>query len=70
LNYQLKFVPGPGPSDFLVESQGLKVLVDSRSALYLKGTLVDFSDSLMAGGFKFSNPNSKSSCSCGESFSV
>jgi iron-sulfur cluster assembly protein len=46
------------------------VLVDARTALYLKGTLVDYSNRLIAGGFKFTNPNAKASCSCGESFSV
>jgi iron-sulfur cluster assembly protein len=44
--------------------------VDSKSALYLKGTHLDYSGAMVAGGFKFSNPNAKASCSCGESFSV
>jgi iron-sulfur cluster assembly protein len=46
------------------------VVVDPRTALYLKGTQLDYSTQLIAGGFKFSNPNAKASCSCGESFSV
>ena len=46
------------------------VLVDPKTALYLKGTVVDYSDKLIGGGFKFANPNAKASCSCGESFNV
>jgi len=70
LSYQLKFVPAPRRGDLCVETGGARVLVDSRSALYLKGTHVDYSAALVAGGFKFSNPNAKASCSCGESFSL
>jgi len=70
LSYKLKFVSGGTAEDILVESSGINVLVDTRSALYLRGTIIDYSDDLMSGGFKFSNPNSKSSCGCGESFSV
>jgi len=46
------------------------LLVDSKTALYLRGTTLEFSDNLVAGGFKFSNPNAKASCSCGESFNL
>ena len=46
------------------------MLVDPKTALYLKGTVLDYSHRLVAGGFKFANPNAKASCSCGESFSV
>lgn len=70
LSYKLKFVPSPKRGDILVRTAGMPVLVDSKSALYLKGTRVDYSAALVAGGFKFSNPNAKASCSCGESFSV
>jgi iron-sulfur cluster assembly protein len=70
LSYKMKFVPAPKRGDILVRSAGVPVLVDSKSALYLKGTHVDYSNALVAGGFKFSNPNAKASCSCGESFSV
>ena len=70
LSYQLKFVPAPRRGDLCVETGGVRVLVDSRSALYLKGTHVDYSAALVAGGFKFTNPNAKASCSCGESFSL
>jgi iron-sulfur cluster assembly protein len=70
LSYKMKFVPAPKRGDILVRSSGVDVVVDSKSALYLKGTHVDYSAAMIAGGFKFSNPNAKASCSCGESFSV
>ena len=70
LSYKLKFVPAPKRGDILVRTAGVPVVVDSKSALYLKGTRLDYSSALVAGGFKFSNPNAKASCSCGESFSV
>ena len=70
LSYKLKFVPVPKRGDILVRTSGVPVLVDSKSALYLKGTHVDYSNAMVAGGFKFTNPNAKASCSCGESFSV
>jgi iron-sulfur cluster assembly protein len=70
LSYKMKFVPEPKRGDILVRSAGIQVVVDSKSALYLKGTHVDYSSAMVAGGFKFSNPNAKASCSCGESFSI
>lgn len=70
LSYKMKFVEVPKRGDILVRSSGVPVVVDSKSALYLKGTHLDYSSALVAGGFKFSNPNAKASCSCGESFSV
>ncbi|HZZ19638.1 MAG TPA: iron-sulfur cluster assembly accessory protein [Opitutaceae bacterium] len=70
LSYKLRFTPEPKRGDILVRSSGVQVLVDPRTALYLKGTQLDYSTQLIAGGFKFSNPNAKASCSCGESFSV
>lgn len=70
LSYKMKFVPAPKRGDILVRTGGVRVVVDSKSALYLKGTHLDYSNALVAGGFKFSNPNAKASCSCGESFSV
>jgi iron-sulfur cluster assembly protein len=70
LSYKLRFAPEPKRGDILVRSSGIAVLVDPRTALYLKGTVLDYSTQLIAGGFKFSNPNAKASCSCGESFSV
>jgi iron-sulfur cluster assembly accessory protein len=54
--------------DLPTEQLGVEVLVDPVSAQYLRGTVVDFSDALTAGGFKISNPNAKQSCGCGKSF--
>lgn len=70
LAYKLKFVSDPKAGDLLVRSHGAAILIDSKSALYLKGMTLDYSDKLVAGGFKFENPNAKASCSCGESFAV
>ena len=54
--------------DLSAEENGVTVLVDPISANYLRGTVVDFSDALVGGGFKISNPNAKQSCGCGKSF--
>jgi iron-sulfur cluster assembly accessory protein len=70
LSYRMKFVAEPRRGDIVVPSAGVRVLVDSKSALYLKGTHLDYSSAMVAGGFKFSNPNARASCSCGESFSL
>jgi iron-sulfur cluster assembly accessory protein len=70
LSYKLRFAPAPKRGDILVRSGGVAVLVDAKTALYIKGTVLDFSDKMIGGGFKFTNPNAKASCSCGESFSV
>ena len=70
LSYKLKFVEDGKEGDILVSSAGVQVLVDSKTTLYLRGTTLDYSDKLVAGGFKFSNPNAKASCSCGESFNL
>ncbi|MFA6963016.1 MAG: iron-sulfur cluster assembly accessory protein [Opitutaceae bacterium] len=70
LSYKLRFAKEPKKGDILVRTADVSVLVDPKTALYLKGTVLDFSTKLIAGGFKFSNPNAKASCSCGESFSV
>lgn len=70
LSYKMKFVGLPKRGDIMVRSSGACVVVDSKSALYLRGTELDYSDKMVGGGFKFSNPNAKASCSCGESFSI
>ena len=70
LSYKLRFAPEPKRGDILVRTAGVPVLVDSKTALYLKGTVLDYSNRMIGGGFKFANPNAKASCSCGESFSV
>jgi iron-sulfur cluster assembly protein len=70
LSYKMRFVPETKKGDILVNTGGARVLVDPKTALYLKGTVLDYSNQMVGGGFKFSNPNAKASCSCGESFSV
>jgi iron-sulfur cluster assembly accessory protein len=58
------------PDDLAAEMHGVSVLVDPFSAQYISGAVVDFSDSLTAGGFKISNPNARQSCGCGKSFTA
>ena len=70
LSYKMKFTTEPRDGDIFVLSEGVKVLVDTKTALYLRGTTLEYSDTLVAGGFKFNNPNAKASCSCGESFNL
>jgi len=70
LSYKLRFTNETKRGDILVETAGIRTLIDPKTALYLKGTQIDYSNALIAGGFKFTNPNAKASCSCGESFSV
>jgi iron-sulfur cluster assembly protein len=70
LSYKLRFATAPRKGDILVRTAGIPVIVDPKTALYLKGTVIDYSSKLIAGGFKFANPNAKASCSCGESFGV
>ncbi len=70
LSYKLRFTGEAKRGDILVETGGARVLVDPKTALYLKGTVLDYSHQMVGGGFKFSNPNAKASCSCGESFSI
>lgn len=57
-------------NDTVIESNGIKVVVDNKSLLYLEGMTIDFVDGLSGSGFKFVNPNSTKTCGCGESFSV
>lgn len=70
LQYQLDFDDAAGVDDSTIESYGVRVFVDMKSALYLTGTELDYDDGLMGTGFKFKNPNAKNQCGCGESFSV
>ena len=70
LSYKMRFTAEPRKGDILVRTGGAGVLVDAKTALYLKGTVLDYSNKMVGGGFKFTNPNAKASCSCGESFSV
>ena len=70
LQYKMDLQDAPANRDILVESSGIKVVVDPKSALYVTGSELDYSDSLQDGGFKVHNPNAATSCSCGESFSA
>ena len=70
LMYELDFDREAGENDTTIESHGVKVFVDMKSALYLTGTELDFDDGLMGTGFQFRNPNATNQCGCGESFSV
>jgi iron-sulfur cluster assembly accessory protein len=70
LQYKMDLQDGPANRDILVESSGIKVVVDPKSALYVTGSELDYVDALQDGGFKVKNPNAATSCSCGESFSA
>lgn len=70
LQYKMDLQDGPANRDILVESAGIKVVVDPKSALYVTGSELDYVDALQDGGFKVKNPNAATSCSCGESFSA
>jgi iron-sulfur cluster assembly protein len=70
LQYKMDLQDQPASRDILVESGGIKVVVDPKSALYVTGSELDFVDALQDGGFKVKNPNAASTCSCGESFSA
>ncbi len=70
LQYKMDLQDGPANRDILVESAGIKVVVDPKSALYVTGSELDFIDALQGGGFKVKNPNAATTCSCGESFSA
>ena len=60
----------PKQYDSVFEQDGIKVLVDAKSQLYLDGTTIDYKGNLMGGGFEFENPLAKKSCGCGTSFST
>ncbi|MDP5099111.1 MAG: iron-sulfur cluster insertion protein ErpA [Crocinitomicaceae bacterium] len=70
LMYQLKFDNELTESDKTFEDNGVKVVVDKKSFLYLVGTTLDFSGGLNGKGFVFVNPNADRTCGCGESFSI
>jgi iron-sulfur cluster assembly accessory protein len=70
LQYKMDLQDGPASRDILVESGGVRVVVDPKSALYVTGSELDYVEALQDGGFKVKNPNAATSCSCGESFSA
>jgi iron-sulfur cluster assembly protein len=70
LQYKMDLQDAPANRDILVESAGIRVVVDPKSALYVTGSELDYVDALQDGGFKVKNPNAATTCSCGESFSA
>lgn len=70
LQYKMDLVDGPANRDLMVESGGVRVVIDPKSALFVTGSELDFSDDIQSGGFKVSNPNAEVTCSCGESFAA
>ena len=70
LQYKMDLQDAPANRDILVQSAGIRVVVDPKSALYVTGSELDFIEALQDGGFKVNNPNAATSCSCGESFSA
>ena len=70
LSYKLDFDNELQPMDQLFEDNGVKVVIDMKSFLYLNDSTLDFSDGLNGKGFHFFNPNATRTCGCGESFSV
>ena len=68
--YSMEFDENRTEHDQILDFNGFKVYVDSKSLIYLVGTEVDFSDGLNDSGFVFNNPNAKNSCGCGNSFAV
>jgi iron-sulfur cluster assembly protein len=69
-SYFMEFCEAESPGDEVVESNGIRLYLDLKSAVLLGGTEVDYVEGLMGAGFKFNNPNVRHSCACGESFSV
>ena len=69
-SYHMAFDNQENPADNVYQFDGVKVLVDQMSEMYLDGVQIDYIESLEGAGFKFNNPNVKSTCGCGSSFSV
>lgn len=70
LSYGMGFEEKPDEDDTIIEGEGIKILVDSYSSNYLRGTEIDYIETLMGAGFKINNPNVVRTCSCGHSFST
>ena len=70
LQYKMDLQDAPANRDILVESAGIRVVVDPKSALYVTGSELDYQSGLEESGFKVNNPNAATTCSCGESFSA
>ena len=70
LQYKMDLVDGPANRDIMVTSSEVRVVIDPKSALFVSGSELDYSDDIQSGGFKVKNPNAVVTCSCGESFSA
>ena len=70
LQYKMDLVDGPRDRDIMVPTGGVRVVIDPKSALFVSGSELDYSDDLQQGGFKVKNPNAVVTCSCGESFAA
>lgn len=70
MEYAMGFETKISPHDQVFEEDGLRIVVDAKSALFLRGTTLNFVDGLEESGFKFINPNAKQTCGCGTSFSA
>ena len=70
LSYTLEFADRQEPMDEVVETQGIKLLIDPKASLFLIGTEMDYEEEKLKQGFVFKNPNEKGRCGCGESFHV
>ncbi len=70
LQYKMDLVDGPANRDIMVKSNDVRVVIDPKSALFVTGSELDFSEDLQQGGFKVTNPNAVVTCSCGESFAA
>ena len=70
VSYAIEFADKARGRDHVFEFEGLKIVVDPKSLIYLRGSVLDYEVKLMQHGFKFRNPNEKSGCGCGESFTV
>jgi iron-sulfur cluster assembly protein len=68
MQYGMAFEETPREFDRVVEAEGIRLLVDPTSLMYLQGSTIDYVDSLMGGGFRIDNPNAVSTCGCGHSF--
>jgi iron-sulfur cluster assembly accessory protein len=70
LSYDLAIDKGPNPADKVLESHGVPIYLDPKSALFVSGTEIDWSESMMGAAFSFKNPNAKGTCGCGTSFTA
>src|SRR4051812_125787 len=70
LQYKMDLVDGPANRDIMVVTNDVRVVIDPKSALFVSGSELDYSDDLQSGGFKVKNPNAVVTCSCGESFAA